>query len=126
MIGKTTLPISFPISPDFPVFSPNSRFPVKTIFDRENRYTVPVGTGFSHPVFIPTYQAQQPTIAQLSLRHLPKPYLLTFLVRSGWGVDLGTEGRSLGGGGARAGVPGEARGDPKIRRKQQKVSASGQ
>jgi hypothetical protein len=40
--------------PYFPYFFPFPVFPENTIYDRLTWYTVPVGTGFSRPVFIPT------------------------------------------------------------------------
>ena len=52
-VGKSPQPISIPISPNFPEFFPDFIFPENTAFDRENRDTVSVGTGFSRSRFHP-------------------------------------------------------------------------
>ena len=49
-VGKSPQPISIPISPNFFLIL---FFPENTAFDRENRDTVSVGTGFSRSRFHP-------------------------------------------------------------------------
>ena len=50
--GKTVRTDSVPVFPGFFLV-----FPVETVFGPENWYTVPVGMGFSRPVFNPTFLA---------------------------------------------------------------------
>jgi hypothetical protein len=51
---ETPSPVSFPLPPFFPVFFLFLFFSDETVHGRFIRDSVPVGTGFSRPIFNPT------------------------------------------------------------------------
>ena len=61
-------PVLFLFLPVFLVFFSVPVFSVETVHGRFIRETVPVGTGFSHPVFIPSYMV---VVDVINLSSLP-------------------------------------------------------